>query len=179
MFNIEGVNGTGTAAIRVGPHKLLRSQEAGLPHVAETAAAAACENTRDPHHSVILRDLSEGLLVVVVATVRGTGPPSAVPSLGMDWWCDTCAKAGGCAGAKPAKAIGGTFCMNVTLNATASALPPHYDPVQCGSGYSCYVFDVINDPGETNNLAASQPDLLKAMLASLAKYEAGNVPCCR
>lgn len=55
LFNIDGVNGTGAAAIRVGPHKLLRSQLMGMADPAETAAAVA---------------------------FRGNGPPSSVPSLG-------------------------------------------------------------------------------------------------
>ena len=40
----------------------------------------------------------------------------------MDWWCDTCASQGGCDGAKPAASLGGTYCSNTTINATAAWL---------------------------------------------------------
>ena len=97
----------------------------------------------------------------------------------MDWWCDTCASQGGCDGAKPAASLGGTYCSNTTINATAAtAAAGHTDPTKCGDGYLCYVFDVIEDPTESNNLADAKPDLLSKLLATLARYQAGNVPCC-
>ena len=97
----------------------------------------------------------------------------------MDWWCDTCASPGGCPGAKPAASLGGTYCSNTTINATAAvAAAGHTDPTKCGDGYLCYVFDVIEDPTESNNLADAKPDLLSKLLAALARYQAGNVPCC-
>ena len=176
LFNIEGVNGTGTAAIRVGQHKLLRSAQhnnannngnnAGRDDQQGTAAAMTTTEEQEA--------------ALVAAAFRGDGPPSAVPSLGMDWWCDTCTTKGGCDGAKPAKAQGGVYCSNTTLNATAAAAasPPHYAPTECGDGYLCYVFDVIADPTESNNLAESKPELLATLLAALARYQEGNVPCC-
>ena len=79
---------------------------------------------------------------------------------------------------RPAKAVGGVFCSNETLNATAAANSPHYAPTPCGNDYMCYLFDVKNDPTESNNLATANPELLASMLSALASYQKTNVPCC-
>lgn len=42
----------------------------------------------------------------------------------------------------------------------------------------CYLFDVKNDPTESNNLATANPVLLASMLGALATYQRTNVPCC-
>ena len=163
LFNIDGINGTGAAAIRVGQYKLLRSsQQSGHSiHAQQTTAA-----------------ISVGMTAEEVA-FRSGAPPAAVPSLGMDWWCDICTATGGCQDAvKPAKAAGGVYCSNATLNTTAAAALPHYAPTECGEGYMCYIFDVLNDPSESNNLASHRSDLLASLLSALAKYQKGNVPCC-
>eukprot|EP01043_Picozoa_sp_COSAG02_P017874 COSAG02_NODE_820_length_16798_cov_10.212887_7_plen_350_part_00 len=160
LFNIDGVNGTGAAAIRVGQYKLLRSSQHSV-HGQQRTAAISVDVTAEE------------------VSFRSDGPPAAVPSLGMDWWCDICTTKGGCSDAvKPAKAAGGVYCSNATLNATAAAAAPHYAPTECGEGYMCYIFDVLNDPTESNNLASTRSDLLVALMGALGKYQKGNVPCC-
>jgi hypothetical protein len=68
LFNIDGVNGTGAAALRVGNYKLLRSQCSGKDGCGGHAPG-------------------DGF---APSSVASAGKPAAIPSLGMDRWCDVC-----------------------------------------------------------------------------------------
>ena len=138
LFNIDGINGTGEAALRVGNFKLLRSAN-----------------------------------------------PLPGATMGLDLWCDICNIKAGCNNPNvwPRSAgFGGTFCYNTTTNATAAKLGPSYEPVDClddsGNKHGCWLFDLEADPSESNNLATTQPDKLKEMLATLTVHNKGNVGCC-
>ena len=138
LFNIEGINGTGEASLRVGDWKLLRS-ERPIPHA----------------------------------------------SMGMDLWCDICTDQGGCENPHvwPRSAlVGGTFCYNTTTNITASRLHPHYPAVACtddhGNQHGCWLFNLAQDPSESNNLALTEPAKLAEMLEKLSQYNQNNVGCC-
>lgn len=158
LINIDGVNGTGTAAIRVGKYKLLRSQLLHKPQ---------------PHLS---QNQSQ------------EGQSLEIPSLGFSGWCDVCTLPAGCPwlmGGKPHSVdFGGTICTNTTSNSTAASLKPNYSAAPCGSNadgtesYLCFLYDIQNDPSESDNLATKHPDVLQRLLARLAHYQTSNVPCC-
>ena len=162
LINIDGINGTGTAALRVGSLKLLRSQlmKGGVAPIAADGEAASSSADSSAEESF---------------------RPAGIPSLGMDLWCDTCLVQGGCPTEDtPPKTIGfgGTLCTNTSSNLTAAAASPHSSPTPCGEGYMCYLFDVVEDPSESNNLGGARPADLQAMLSRLAHYQALNTPCC-
>ena len=148
LFNIDGINGTGDAAVRVGDYKLLR---------------ATGFNPKNPAQS----------------------------SMGFDLWCDICRNKSGCPfsptipcpvvnGSGYCVPFGGTFCANATTNTSAAKLEPSYPAVACSDDnkHACWLFDLRNDPSESDNLAASQPAKLKMMLDKLEEYNSGNVGCC-
>ena len=105
------------------------------------------------------------------------------------FWCDACNSTGGCwmppnsgpgAGAAGhTVALGGQLCCysappskaNHTASCPAAVKPPRPLPLNL-------LYDIDADPSELVDLSSSHPEVVQAMLARLAAYNATNVPCC-
>lgn len=154
LINIDGLNGTGTAALRVGKHKLLRSQllpkgapdapPRGIPSLGFAGWCDVCPRPSGCPWTMGGKPHTVALGGTICYNTTTNSSAAARPQSGAPTPCGGPDGEGG--------AVAGQ--------------------------YLCYLFDLEADPSESNNIASEEPALLQTMLGRLAHYQQGNVPCC-